>query len=99
LNPSLYKVLWFLLNQDSVIIGLTYPGCEQPEERGIVLRDILEDQVGSEHYVGDNMQKNYKGGNQLNPNYKSQANTIHNEDKKSGTICAGTHGYANGLCG
>jgi site-specific DNA-cytosine methylase len=64
-----------------------------------VLRDILEDQVGSEHYVGDNMQKNYKGGNQLNPNYKSQANTIHNTDKKSGTICAGTHGYANGYVG
>jgi site-specific DNA-cytosine methylase len=64
-----------------------------------VLRDILEDQVGSEHYVGDNMQKNYKGGNQLNPNYKSQANTIHNSDKKSGTICAGTHGYANGYVG
>jgi DNA-cytosine methyltransferase len=75
------------------------PGIEQPKERGIVLRDILEDQVGSEHYVGDNMQKNYKGGNQLNPNYKSQANTIHNTDKKSGTICAGTHGYANGYVG
>ena len=75
------------------------PNVEQPEERGIVLRDILEDQVGSEHYVGDNMQKNYNGGNQLNPNYKSQANTIHNSDKKSGTICAGTHGYANGYVG
>ena len=75
------------------------PNVEQPEERGIVLRDILEDQVGSEHYVGDNMQKNYKDGNQLNPNYKSQANTIHNSDKKSGTICAGTHGYANGYVG
>jgi DNA-cytosine methyltransferase len=75
------------------------PNVTPPEERGIVLRDILEDQVGSEHYVGDNMQKNYNGGNQLNPNYKSQANTIHNEDKKSGTICAGTHGYANGYVG
>ena len=75
------------------------PNVEQPEERGIILRDILEDQVGSEHYVGDNMQKNYEGGNQLNPNYKSQANTIHNSDKKSGTICAGTHGYANGYVG
>ena len=75
------------------------PNVEQPEERGMVLRDILEDQVGSEHYVGDNMQKNYKDGNQLNPNYKSQANTIHNSDKKSGTICAGTHGYANGYVG
>jgi DNA (cytosine-5)-methyltransferase 3A len=75
------------------------PNVEQPKERGMVLRDILEDQVGSEHYVGDNMQKNYEGGNQLNPNYKSQAKTIHNSDKKSGTICAGTHGYANGYVG
>jgi site-specific DNA-cytosine methylase len=75
------------------------PNVTPPEERGIVLRDILEDQVGSEHYVGDNMQKNYNGGNQLNPNYKSQANTIHNSNKKSGTICAGTHGYANGYVG
>ena len=71
----------------------------QPEERGIVLRDILEDQVGSEHYVGYQLQKNYAGGNQLNPKYKSQANTIHDVDKKSGTICAGTHGYANGYIG
>ena len=64
-----------------------------------MLRDILEDQVGSEHYVGNNLQENYQGGNQLNPNYKSQANTIHDANKKSGTICAGTHGYANGYVG
>jgi len=75
------------------------PNITQPEERGIVLRDILEDQVGSEHYVGSNLQENYQGGNQLNPNYKSQANTIHDANKKSGTICAGTHGYANGYVG
>ena len=75
------------------------PNITQPEERGIVLGDILEDQVGSEHYVGSNLQENYQGGNQLNPNYKSQANTIHDANKKSGTICAGTHGYANGYVG
>ncbi len=72
------------------------PGVEQPEQRGIVLRDILETNTSSEYLAGENLQKNYKGGNQLNPNYKSQANTIHNVDGKSGTICAGTHGYANG---
>ena len=75
------------------------PNITQPEERGIVLRDILEDQVGSEHYAGDNLQENYQGGNQLNPNYKSQANTIHDTNKKSATLCAGTHGYANGYIG
>ena len=71
-------------------------GIEQPEQRGIVLRDILETNTSGEYLAGENLQKNYKGGNQLNPNYKSQANTIHNADGKSGTICAGTHGYANG---
>jgi DNA-cytosine methyltransferase len=72
------------------------PGVEQPEQRGIVLRDILETNTSSEYLAGENLQKNYKGGNQLNPNYKSQANTIHDTEGKSGTICAGTHGYANG---
>jgi DNA (cytosine-5)-methyltransferase 3A len=72
------------------------PGIEQPEERGIVLRDILETNASNEYLAGENLQKNYKGGNQLNPNYKSQANTIHDTEGKSGTICAGTHGYANG---
>ena len=53
------------------------PGVEQPEQRGIVLRDILENKVEKHYLAGKNLQKNYKGGNQLNPNYKSQANTIH----------------------
>ena len=72
------------------------PGIEQPEQRGIVLRDILETNASNEYLAGENLQKKYKGGNQLNPNYKSQANTIHDTEGKSGTICAGTHGYANG---
>lgn len=72
------------------------PGIEQPKDRGMVLRDILETNASNEYLAGENLQKNYKGGNQLNPNYKSQANTIHDTNGKSGTICAGTHGYANG---
>ena len=72
------------------------PNIEQPEDVGLVLRDVLEDFLGKEHNAGEELQKNYKGGNQLNPNYKSQANTIHNIDEKSATISAGTHGYANG---
>ena len=72
------------------------PNVTQPEDRGIVLRDIIETGVSSEYFAGEKLQKGYKGGNQLNPNYKSQANTIHDTNDKSGTICAGTHGYANG---
>jgi DNA-cytosine methyltransferase len=72
------------------------PNVTQPEDKGIVLRDVLEDYTDDVYLAGEKLQKNYKGGSQLNPNYKSQANTIHDVNKKSGTICAGTHGYANG---
>ena len=69
----------------------------QPKDRGIVLKDILEKEpVDVKFNAGINLIRNYKGGNQLNPEYKSQANTIHPLDGKAGTICAGTHGYANG---
>jgi len=72
------------------------PNVKQPEDLGIVLKDILEDEVEKHYLAGKNLIENYQGGNQLNPNYKSQANTIHDKNKKSGAICAGTHGYANG---
>ena len=72
------------------------PNVKQPEDLGIVLKDILEDDVEEHYLAGKNLLENYQGGNQLNPNYKSQANTIHDKNKKSGVICAGTHGYANG---
>ena len=67
-----------------------------PDDKGIILADILEDKVDDKFLAGKNLIKNYRGGNQLNPNYKSQANTIHSRKSKSGVICAGTHGYANG---
>ena len=72
------------------------PNVQQPRDREIVLKDILEDEVDEHYLAGKNLLENYQGGNQLNPNYKSQANTIHDKNKKSGVICAGTHGYANG---
>ena len=72
------------------------PHVKQPEDLGIVLKDILEDEVEEHYLAGKNLLENYQGGNQLNPNYKSQANTIHDKNKKSGVICAGTHWYANG---
>jgi DNA-cytosine methyltransferase len=72
-------------------------GVQQPKDRGIVLKDILEKEpVDVKFNAGINLIRNYKGGNQLNPEYKSQANTIHPLEGKAGTICAGTHGYANG---
>jgi DNA (cytosine-5)-methyltransferase 1/DNA (cytosine-5)-methyltransferase 3A len=72
----------------------------QPEDKGIILADILESEV-SDVFITPTP-ANHDGGNQLNPDYKSQANTIHSVDSKSPTICAGTHGYALGyipVCG
>ena len=72
-------------------------GIQQPKDCNVVLNDILEKEpVDVKYNAGINLIKNYRGGNQLNPNYKSQANTIHSLKGKAGTICAGTHGYANG---
>ena len=69
---------------------------EEPEDRGLVLKDILETTVDDKYLAGQKLLDNYVGGDQLNPSYKSQANTIHDHNKKSPTICAGTHGYAIG---
>ena len=71
------------------------PNITQPEDSLIKLSDILEIKVSEKFNPGKKLQDGYTGGNQLNPNYKSQANTIYGGDKM-GTICAGTHGYANG---
>ena len=69
-----------------------------PDDKGIILADILQpdNEIDVKYLAGEKLLQNYKGGNQLNPTYKSQANTIHNREGKSGIICAGTHGYANG---
>lgn len=69
-------------------------GVTQPEDKGLVLADVLED-VYLEEYEST-PHPDYDGGTQLNPHYKSQANTIHDSGKKSPTLCAGTHGYALG---
>ena len=50
------------------------------------LKDILEDDVDEKYYLN----------RELNDTYTSQANTIHNIDKVSPTLCAFTHGYAGG---
>lgn len=57
---------------------------EQPEDKGLILADVLEDSV----------EDRYLGG--YNPTYKTQSNSLHNLDGKSNVLCANTHGYANG---
>ena len=67
------------------------------QDKGIVLRDILETSYEEKYLAGQKLLDNYQGGDQLNPNHKSQANTIHDHNKKSPTLCAGTHGYCMGF--
>ena len=66
------------------------------QDKGIVLKDILEPEVEEKYYAGKKLRESYMGGNQLNPKYKSQCNTIYPTDGKFATLCAGTHGYAFG---
>ena len=67
-----------------------------PQDKGVVLRDILEPEVDKKYYAGKKLRESYMGGNQLNPKYKSQCNTIYPDDGKFATLCAGTHGYSFG---
>lgn len=55
---------------------------EQPKDKGILLKDIIEDGLPSD--------KN------PNFNYKSQSNSYFELDEKMQNLSAGTHGYANG---
>jgi len=73
------------------------PNIGPPEDTcSDMLEDILEPRPSRKYLAGQQLRDNYQGGNQLNPNYKSQANRIHEIDKKAPTIMAGSHGYANG---
>jgi DNA-cytosine methyltransferase len=71
---------------------------DMPEARGLVLQDILQPaaEVDAKYSAGERLLANFKGGNQLNSSYKSQANTIHDIEKPSPALMAGTHGYAHG---
>jgi len=69
-------------------------GIQQPKDLHLYLKHILETNTGKEYNVSQHLNDGYKGGDQLNPNYKSQGNTIHRQ--KVATLCAGTHGYAHG---
>tara|TARA_S200002703_G_scaffold38074_1_gene33339 strand:- start:194 stop:1318 length:1125 start_codon:yes stop_codon:yes gene_type:complete len=71
-----------------------------PEDKGILLKDILEEETAEFYRAGEYLQEKRRASDKnpdmLNPDYRSQANTIHDVEGKSGTVCAGTHGYAIG---
>jgi len=75
-------------------VGFPY----DPEAEKLLLMDILqdEDEVNEKYWASEKMRQNYDGGKYLNSKYTSQGNRIHDIESKSPTICAGSHGYANG---
>ena len=66
---------------------------DELEDKGLILADILEpiEDLDPKYLAGEKLLQNYTGGDQLNPNYKSQANTIHDVTRPGPTVCAGTH--------
>ena len=70
------------------------PNIEQPNDLGIVLRDILEDHAGKEHYAGEQLQKNYKEsydspkqiGKATNINGYDLLKRVYSENGKSPTL-------------
>lgn len=61
------------------------PNVTQPEDRGIMLKDIIEGKVDAKYNT-----------NNKNNSYKSQSNNSFTPNEKFQTLCAGTHGYSNG---
>ena len=65
---------------------------------GVRLKDILENEVDEKYYLSDEMTKGFVETfkNQGYINQNTQASKVHNPNKEFQTLCAGTHGYANG---
>lgn len=66
---------------------------EKSTTEGLLLSDVLEENVDPKYIK---KAKRYNGGDRLNPDYKSQANTVYTIDRKSPCLSAFTHGYALG---
>lgn len=63
----------------------------------LCMGDLLEDTVSDKYYLSDKMTQGLKHkSGKLFINQNTQASKVHNIEGNSPTLCAGTHGYANG---
>lgn len=67
------------------LFGEWYPGILQPEDRGILLRDILENEVAEKYYLSDKMMNYF---NTRAANFNNGKINIRKEDSKASTITA-----------
>lgn len=62
------------------------------------LKDVLEDEVDEKYYLSEKMVKGFvqkaDGSGYINQN--TQASSVFSVEKESPSLCAGTHGYAQG---
>lgn len=62
------------------------------------LKDVLEDEVDEKYYLSEEMVNKFvsTGNNTGYINQDTQASSVFSVEKESPTLCAGTHGYAQG---
>lgn len=70
----------------------------QPKDLKPKIKDILEDIVDEKYYLSDEMVKGFieKSPHLGYINQDTQASKVISETEQAQTLCAGTHGYANG---
>jgi DNA (cytosine-5)-methyltransferase 3A len=64
------------------LFGFLYAGIEQPNEKGILLKDILEEEVDEKYFISD------KGIAYINRNPRNLAFQMSENDDKSGCLVA-----------
>lgn len=62
------------------------------------LKDVLESDVDEKYYLSEDMVKGFvaKGNDEGHINQDIQASSVFSTEKESPSLCAGTHGYAQG---
>lgn len=110
-----YHIYWCVLNAKNYgipqnrerifIVGIrddhdnmfTWP---KEEILGKRLKDVLENNVAEKYYLSDEMTQGLMcEGNKTFINQNTQASQVYYPDYIGQTLCAGTHGYANGYVG
>ena len=88
------RIFWTNIKvRSSGLFGELYSDIEQPEDRGILLRDILEENVNEKYFLSDKMNtccitSVQKDNLIFGCDYRSDEGIRIKEDGKSGTLCA-----------
>jgi DNA-cytosine methyltransferase len=99
------RIYWTNIRVKEVgLFGELHSDIPQPEDRGILLKDILEDEVDEKYYLSDKMLKNMKqwddSGNGIIGHSGSggQKGSIYNTENKIGSLCATDYKQPKQIC-